>query len=336
MKDRALAPWVQAALAGSALLGAAEAVIRMQRAASIGAVLRAPSLAAAHAVDLADRRVIAISRGGQVWLLLTGVLFLVWVGFAYRDLARSGGRHRLPTPLAVIGPLIPVASLVLMPQTMDDLTRQSRFARSSRVAAWFGAFLVMGGLIGVGGALVGDGTLVDFQRSDRVLAIGRVAQIAAAALLIGLIGLITARADERRRLAASVAAADEALDPGRHGGVLGWYRDPNRQAEVRWWDGAAWTDHVASSRLAPPPVVRGAPGGAGTNGPMPWQARLSLFAGFTSILFVTAPFVLGLGVWALRLLARSPGTTGRGRAWFAVVSGGLFTVVLVLSLAFAE
>ena len=336
MKDRALAPWLQAALAGSALLAAAEAVIRLHRAAAIGALLRGPTLAATHAVDLADRRVIAISRGGQLWLLLTGVLFMVWVGFAYRDLARSGGRHRLPVPLAVIGPLIPVASLALMPQTMDDLARQSRFARTSRVAWWFGAFLVMGVLVGVGGALVGEGALIDFQRSDRVVASGRVVQIAAAALLIGLIGLITARAEERRQLAAAVVAAEEVLDPGAHGRVLGWYRDPNRQAEVRWWDGAGWTDHVASSRMAPPPMVRGAPGTADTAGPMPWQARLSLFAGFVSIFLLTAPLVLGLGIWALRALAGRPGAPGRGRAWFAVVSGGLFTLLLALSIAFAE
>ena len=25
----------------------------------------------------------------------------------------------------------------------------------------------------------------------------------------------------------------------------GWYADPRGQARLRWWDGSAWTEHVA-------------------------------------------------------------------------------------------
>ena len=334
MTDRLVAPWLQAALAGSALLAAAEAVIRLQRAAAIGSLLHTPTLATTHAVALADRRVIAISRGGQVWLLVTGVLFMAWVGFAYRDLARSGARHRMSTPLAVLAPLIPIASLFLMPQAMNDLARQGRFIRTSQVWWWFATFLAMGVLLAVGGALVGEGALVDYQRSDRVVALARIIQVAAAALLIGLIGVVTGHAVARRRQAAAVAAAELAADPEAGGGGIGWYRDPRRQAEVRWWDGMAWTVHVASTRDAPPPSVR-APLDAATGTPdMPTTAKLCLFAGFLSIFLLTAPLVLGLGVWALRDLGRHPGAPGRGRAWFALISGGLFTVLLVLSIAF--
>jgi hypothetical protein len=333
VNDRAVAPWLQAALGGSALLAVAEAAIRLQRAGAIGSLLHSPSLATTHAVALADRRVIAISRGGQAWLLVTGVLFMVWVGVAYRDLANSGARHRMSTPLAVLAPLIPLASLILMPQAMDDLARQGRFARTSRVGWWFAAFLMMGVLLTVGGALVGEGALVDYQRSDRVVALARITQVAAAALLIGLIGVVTGHAMARRREAATVAAAGLAADPEAGGGAIGWYRDPRRQAEVRWWDGMGWTVHVASTRDAPPPTVR-APLDPAIGGPgMPRTAQLCLFAGFLSIFLVTAPLVLGLGVWALRDLGRQPGAPGRGRAWFAVISGGLFTLLLALSVA---
>lgn len=34
----------------------------------------------------------------------------------------------------------------------------------------------------------------------------------------------------------------------------GWYRDPNDAAHLRWWDGAAWTSHVA-----PAPIANGTP-----------------------------------------------------------------------------
>jgi len=29
--------------------------------------------------------------------------------------------------------------------------------------------------------------------------------------------------------------------------AAGWHPDPSGRWQVRWWDGAAWTDHVASS-----------------------------------------------------------------------------------------
>jgi hypothetical protein len=44
----------------------------------------------------------------------------------------------------------------------------------------------------------------------------------------------------------------------------GWYTDPSGQEQQRWWDGAAWTDHVqpAATRVAEPVGV-GAAGDAG-------------------------------------------------------------------------
>jgi hypothetical protein len=41
--------------------------------------------------------------------------------------------------------------------------------------------------------------------------------------------------------------------------VPGWYDDPQRPGQLRWWDGAAWTDHRAP---APGAAASPAPGAA--------------------------------------------------------------------------
>lgn len=33
--------------------------------------------------------------------------------------------------------------------------------------------------------------------------------------------------------------------------AAGWYEDPRRHAELRWWDGAGWTDHEHGQRIVP-------------------------------------------------------------------------------------
>ena len=30
--------------------------------------------------------------------------------------------------------------------------------------------------------------------------------------------------------------------------LAGWYKDPSDESRIRYWDGAAWTDHVAASQ----------------------------------------------------------------------------------------
>ena len=266
MTDRVIAPWLQAALAGAGVIAIAESVIRLHRSLVIGRVLETPTLTASHALSLADRRAQAIEVADGWWLVLTAVLYMVWTGFAYRDLARAGGRHRMPIWLAVVAPFVPVGSLALMPAAMGDLTRQSRHPRTPRVGWWFVTWVVAIVVrFTIGGATDG-GTLAEAQRGDRIIAVSAVPYAVSAVLLTGLIGVVTARAAGRRAGAAAVAAGDDLpADPETTDGALGWYRDPNRQAEVRWWDGSAWTHHVASSRQAPAPVVRGRPGSAPRN-----------------------------------------------------------------------
>ncbi|HVZ93848.1 MAG TPA: zinc ribbon domain-containing protein [Phycisphaerales bacterium] len=53
------------------------------------------------------------------------------------------------------------------------------------------------------------------------------------------------------------------------------------------------------------------------------------YAGLFSITIMLAPLALLLGVGALVHLNRRPGLFGKGRAWFATIAGGLFTLLLV-------
>lgn len=51
-----------------------------------------------------------------------------------------------------------------------------------------------------------------------------------------------------------------------------------------------------------------------------------------SVLVVPAPLALLFGVLALRDIKKHPEKSGRGRAWFGIVFGGLFTILLVVLL----
>ena len=59
------------------------------------------------------------------------------------------------------------------------------------------------------------------------------------------------------------------------------------------------------------------------------------YVGLISVLCLPAPFALLLGFLALRHLKKNPKMHGKGRAIFAIVMGGLFTVVPAVLLAFA-
>jgi hypothetical protein len=54
------------------------------------------------------------------------------------------------------------------------------------------------------------------------------------------------------------------------------------------------------------------------------------YAGLFAILGIFAPGALVLGILALRDLSKHPEKLGRGRAWFGVIAGGLFTALMVL------
>ena len=59
------------------------------------------------------------------------------------------------------------------------------------------------------------------------------------------------------------------------------------------------------------------------------------YVGLISVLCLPAPFALLLGILALRHLKKNPKMHGKGRAIFAIVMGGLFTVVPLVFLVIA-
>lgn len=64
-------------------------------------------------------------------------------------------------------------------------------------------------------------------------------------------------------------------------------------------------------------------------------APLALIAGYVglaSLLCLPSPLALGLGIAALRDLDKRPDRTGKGRAWFAIVMGGIGTAALLFGL----
>lgn len=119
----------------------------------------------------------------------------------------------------------------------------------------------------------------------------------------------------------------------------GWYADPYVPGSLRYFDGAAWTGHVApapgTTASAPPSL------GAAPSDPVHWlvptgRSWQSIAAGYVALFATVAwflgPVALGLGIWALRIASRTR-THGRGRAVFAVVVGSLATLALLLLVA---
>lgn len=106
---------------------------------------------------------------------------------------------------------------------------------------------------------------------------------------------------------------------------------------MRYFDGRSWTPHISMPPGMPPQAAM-APGqgppaqfDAATRMALPvGRTPASIVAGYvalTSVLLFPAPIALVLGIRALRQLKDRPGMYGRGRAIFAIVMGGLFSVI---------
>lgn len=104
----------------------------------------------------------------------------------------------------------------------------------------------------------------------------------------------------------------------------GWYVDRGVAGQLRWFDGTAWTGHVAPAPPAVAPIV----GGPRTNG----LAIASLACSVGSLLVCGISAVAGvvLGHLARRQIRRSGGTqTGDGMAIAGLVIGYLILAGIV-------
>ncbi|MGA2036154.1 MAG: DUF2510 domain-containing protein [Acidimicrobiales bacterium] len=128
------------------------------------------------------------------------------------------------------------------------------------------------------------------------------------------------------------SVVDQAGSIQGQGVAAGWYPDPWSMAPLRYHDGSQWTSALGPSPEGYP-SGRLDPSNATTRMLIPiGRTPLSIVAGYValcSILLAPAPVALILGICALVQLNHLPGAYGRGRAIFAIVMGGLFTVALV-------
>jgi Domain of unknown function (DUF4328)/Protein of unknown function (DUF2510) len=208
-----------------------------------------------HAFDGSHRGLIQIVNVIGFAVL---VLFAIW-GWRSATNARALGRAgaRLGPVWAVVGWLIPVAWLVLPYIVIQDLWRSSApaAARGSRWRRLPGSNLVRGWwAVHVAGSLLGGAALVwaltgglDADGTGTVLRAGHAVAAAGALLAILVVREVTERQSAQQE--ADPAPTSRPATDRRAvtaGGGPGWYDDPGRRFDHRYWDGSAWTEHVST------------------------------------------------------------------------------------------
>jgi len=109
----------------------------------------------------------------------------------------------------------------------------------------------------------------------------------------------------------------------------GWHADPWGQAPLRFWDGSAWTGYTHAGGGPAPVSDDTAMRFLLPVGRSGWAIAAG-YLGLVSVLLVFAPFALVTGILGLQAIRRDPSLWGRGRAWFGVVMGALFTALLII------
>jgi hypothetical protein len=236
------------------------------------AVRMRASLDGVHAgrqeVDAAQRAVDAFLGGASVVFLLTvgiGGLFVVWLWRAARNNQRLGRPGVLGPGWAIGAWFIPVGSLVLPGLQVQQVWKgaESSVARGDpawrqvranpQIWIWWLAYVVGQVLTFVGFSLLGptddpQGQVVvadlldhldDVRRGITLFVAGQVALVLAAALGAAVVVNLS----RRQETAVSVLGAGGTPWAGRVSPPA-WHPDPTGHYDLRYWDGALWTEHV--------------------------------------------------------------------------------------------
>lgn len=142
-------------------------------------------------------------------------------------------------------------------------------------------------------------------------------------------------------------------DMTTNGPPAGWYQNPDDPSQTRWWDGAVWTEHLASDANptstpapAPAPAEKVTLNGPGYN---PYDPARDLAAkkntpattGFIlalASLLVNPVLLVGIGglIWGIVGLSRANKWAAQGyppigkkRAIWAIVVGSIGTVLSI-------
>ena len=163
---------------------------------------------------------------------------------------------------AAIGWIIPLASFVLPYVVVSDLWRSSAAdaprgdgwrasSPSPLVAGWWVVYVGAQVLTALAIGLAVTGT-TDLAESDVLLAMAHLVGTVAPLLTLVVVRQITERQEHQQ--AVDPAATERPVPRQYHAPTTadgpGWYDDPAGQYDHRYWDGAAWTEHVSRAGQA--------------------------------------------------------------------------------------
>lgn len=111
----------------------------------------------------------------------------------------------------------------------------------------------------------------------------------------------------------------------------GWYPDSTTPGQMRWWDGARWTDRVQAPYSATAPYGPGAASAAGT-ATGTWQVW-AINGLFALQLLVSLVYIATID-WSSYLAYSANPTPGDMDAIFAVFNAGYFATLFVSAIAY--